>query len=489
MTFGAMTCGKAAAGRTGRCIKSCRLALRCTPAHFGSSSFFASSFRPLTVLTFRLQYQWHGYQFQYFHLANLALHALVCVLATLLLLQECGSSTCGRWTVAAAATLFAVHPVHTEVVSNMTGRCEPLCCALILASLLCYSWSVPQPPCVSASKCSHVRQPWILTSSLPLRRCWLGASLFLVCIATLAKETALVAPAVLLAYEVIRGFDAVVLVNNNNDSAAHSSSSTGRHESDASVEQVVLQHDSCLRHGDVVNEHVSCCVGMRHVVRRIWCTVCSTRGALLCAFALVLYAVRVVWLVGGYVALRSRGERLVRLEMTLRCRLSRYQLAFSDFHNPLVSVTSRYQRFLSISFIHVRPVGDVRGASTLMHSVVALQTQNKQQTDTGRLATRVAVLLGARACSFRTSETSTGSPKHDYARVVGSVGMDTLGDGACVAFFHVALDPRAAEGAGHIPATIRVAIVCLSRFGRRTVDYSVHSGITCNCRGLFAVTA
>uniref|UniRef100_A0A8C4Q937 Uncharacterized protein n=1 Tax=Eptatretus burgeri TaxID=7764 RepID=A0A8C4Q937_EPTBU len=71
------------------------------------------SYRPLTVLTFRLNYFFSELNPAPYHLANCVLHWLVCLLYL---------ATCYRLvpTHAArfAAALFAVHPIHTEAVSQ-----------------------------------------------------------------------------------------------------------------------------------------------------------------------------------------------------------------------------------------------------------------------------------------------------------------------------------------------------------------------------------
>lgn len=79
------------------------------------------SYRPLTVLTFRINY-WMGELEPFgFHFANVVLHIFVCML----FLRVCvcfwedfaSSSKESWWSVFFAALLFASHPVHTETVS------------------------------------------------------------------------------------------------------------------------------------------------------------------------------------------------------------------------------------------------------------------------------------------------------------------------------------------------------------------------------------
>ena len=94
------------------------------------------SYRPLTVLSFRLNYSLHELDPFGYHLVNLILHAVVSVqifgLANRL---RPGLRRGGLL----AALLFASHPVHSEAVCNTVGRAELLAAALLLLSLQAYS--------------------------------------------------------------------------------------------------------------------------------------------------------------------------------------------------------------------------------------------------------------------------------------------------------------------------------------------------------------
>jgi Flp pilus assembly protein TadD len=88
-------------------------------------------YRPLTMLTFaanaRLGTTATGY-----HVVNVLAHAAVTVLV-LALARVLLRSTIGA---VAAAALFAVHPIHTEAVTNVFGRAELLAALFVLACLL-----------------------------------------------------------------------------------------------------------------------------------------------------------------------------------------------------------------------------------------------------------------------------------------------------------------------------------------------------------------
>ncbi|MCX6356604.1 MAG: hypothetical protein NT045_01790 [Candidatus Aureabacteria bacterium] len=90
--------------------------------------------RPLTLLSLALDYRiWGADPFGY-HLTNIALHVLNCVLVLTL-----WSALFPPFAVAAgAALIFAVHPLQTNAVAYISGRTDLIATAfLLLASLCC----------------------------------------------------------------------------------------------------------------------------------------------------------------------------------------------------------------------------------------------------------------------------------------------------------------------------------------------------------------
>jgi protein O-mannosyl-transferase len=89
-------------------------------------------YRPVTVLSFAVQWALGNGSTIVFHSLNIALYLATC-LAVLRLAQLVLPAT-AAWTVAA---LFAVHPVHVEAVANVVGQSEllvALCSALAVGS-------------------------------------------------------------------------------------------------------------------------------------------------------------------------------------------------------------------------------------------------------------------------------------------------------------------------------------------------------------------
>ena len=91
-------------------------------------------YRPLTLTTYNLQYALTGESPAAFHILNILLHALVCLMlmtmASLLFLDF--------RLVIISGLLFAIHPIHTEAVAGIVGRAEILAALFILTSMVCY---------------------------------------------------------------------------------------------------------------------------------------------------------------------------------------------------------------------------------------------------------------------------------------------------------------------------------------------------------------
>ncbi|TSS60369.1 Transmembrane and TPR repeat-containing protein 3 [Bagarius yarrelli] len=135
------------------------------------------SYRPLTVLTFRLNYLLSELSPASYHLFNMLLHAVVCVL----FLRFCRLLT-DRTTSLVAALLFTVHPIHTEAVTGVVGRAELLSSIFLLAAFLSYTKS-------KGVDRSIVWTPILLT-------------VFLVAVATLCKEQGITVIGICCVYEV-----------------------------------------------------------------------------------------------------------------------------------------------------------------------------------------------------------------------------------------------------------------------------------------------
>ena len=142
-------------------------------------------YRPVSHLTFMLDWAVSDGDPRYFHVVNALLHALVSALVYLLARGGLGVLGAG-----AAALVFAVHPVHVEAVANLVGRAELLATAFTLLAALAY------------------RADGRLAAAGDTG--WRRGAVSMATLATLAlglasKETALAAPGVLLLVDWLEG--------------------------------------------------------------------------------------------------------------------------------------------------------------------------------------------------------------------------------------------------------------------------------------------
>lgn len=145
-----------------------------TPMHKEKSH---KSYRPLCVLTFRLNYLLHELDTMGYHLVNVILHAVVCLLfmrMCCMFLPELASFV--------AAFLFAIHPIHVEAVTGVVGRAEALSSIFFLLALMSFSKS-------TGYRSQIVWRPLLLT-------------VVLVTIAMLCKEQGITVIGVCCVYEV-----------------------------------------------------------------------------------------------------------------------------------------------------------------------------------------------------------------------------------------------------------------------------------------------
>lgn len=94
-------------------------------------------YRPLSIATFAIEHQLFGVNPGLSHFFNILLYGLTALLIYRLLHLVAPPSKDTKWYLGlpfVAALLFALHPLHTEVVANIKGRDEILALLLALAS-------------------------------------------------------------------------------------------------------------------------------------------------------------------------------------------------------------------------------------------------------------------------------------------------------------------------------------------------------------------
>ncbi|XP_049307444.1 uncharacterized protein LOC105223869 [Bactrocera dorsalis] len=180
------------------------------------------SYRPLTVLTFRFNYWLHELQPYGYHIVNMLLHIVVCLLwrrvcrllllhcagavgaSTSALIQRCNMlriNTCSFL----AALLFAVHPIHTEAVTGVVGRAELLSSIFYLCAFLAYAGAVNTPTTLLHRQQSSLHQQQQQQQSVKKQRtrwsvlcCTFGACLLA---SMLCKEQGITIAGICVAYE------------------------------------------------------------------------------------------------------------------------------------------------------------------------------------------------------------------------------------------------------------------------------------------------
>jgi protein O-mannosyl-transferase len=144
------------------------------------------SYRPLCVLSYKLNYIIGGFMPFGYHLVNVLLHCLatglVVKLARHILPYGFGTLISGL--------LFASHPIHTEAVAGIVGRADLIACNFYILTLLSYI--------------RHVQ--WREKCDL---RHWLALCGTVLCAsaAVLCKETAVSALVVCVIYDILKGFN------------------------------------------------------------------------------------------------------------------------------------------------------------------------------------------------------------------------------------------------------------------------------------------
>jgi Flp pilus assembly protein TadD len=143
---------------------------------WAQSNAHAMYYRPVFMLWLAANYWLFGLDPFYWHLAAVVLHLSSCLLLYFLVCRLAQD----KWVAVVTVLLFGLHPAHVESVAWISGATEPLLAILWLGSLLCYL----------KYRDLGRGHGW-----------WWAASLALALAAALAKETALVIPAIVFSYE------------------------------------------------------------------------------------------------------------------------------------------------------------------------------------------------------------------------------------------------------------------------------------------------
>ena len=107
-----------------------------TPYHLGHSTFSNDLYRPLSLVMFAIESQFFGNNAAIGHFLNILVFA-GCVVLLFLFLDDLFE---GKQIVLSflSTLLFALHPIHTEVVANIKSRDELLCFLFSFAALVLF---------------------------------------------------------------------------------------------------------------------------------------------------------------------------------------------------------------------------------------------------------------------------------------------------------------------------------------------------------------
>ncbi|MEQ3656647.1 MAG: hypothetical protein ABNH00_12345 [Dokdonia sp.] len=102
----------------------------------GAETQYRYGYRPITLLSFALDYEWFGLDPGPSHIINTLLYALLCCLLYYFLRLLFPERS--KWISLAIVVVFVLHPVHTEVVANIKSRDEILMMMFGIGSVVCY---------------------------------------------------------------------------------------------------------------------------------------------------------------------------------------------------------------------------------------------------------------------------------------------------------------------------------------------------------------
>ena len=143
-------------------------------SYWPSDQTTSGQYRPLTVLSFAIDWSLSNGSTTWFHLVNVMLHGTATALFVLVV-----SAWLSPLGALIAGLVFAVHPVHVEAVANVVGRAEVLVAAGVFA-------------CVLAAR------QYRRTSDRRTQATWFALALLLLLTSLLVKEHAVITVAVIL---------------------------------------------------------------------------------------------------------------------------------------------------------------------------------------------------------------------------------------------------------------------------------------------------
>ncbi len=146
------------------------------------SQTYELSYRPITTLSFFLNFAISGLDPKIYHLTNIIIHFVNVMLVMAIIARLVGNSRLG----VGFALLFALHPIHTEALNGVSFREDPLCLLFIAAAFIFHMRFRDK----EEEKRKKVNFAW---------------SMFFFTLALFTKETAVVYPGVMVIYDMFIG--------------------------------------------------------------------------------------------------------------------------------------------------------------------------------------------------------------------------------------------------------------------------------------------
>ncbi len=148
----------------------------------GFHKVIGSYYRPIVSTTYAIDYYLWKHDPYGYHLTNVIMHVinsvLFCVLLLFMFRRE--QSVFKSYAVLIAGLIFAVHPIHTEVVAWVSGRTDGIACTFFFAAFIFY-----------------------FKYSDELKGKYFFLTLFMYFLALLSKEMAISLPVIIILYDLV----------------------------------------------------------------------------------------------------------------------------------------------------------------------------------------------------------------------------------------------------------------------------------------------
>jgi tetratricopeptide (TPR) repeat protein len=303
------------------------------------------SWRPLVTLSFRLNFLMGGHKPTVFHITNVLLHAVCASLAYLFARQIAyaawapprssregepsnGPRTAPDTFAAVAGLLFALHPIHSECVANVTSRADTMAAIFGFLSCTAFIWGRHGSDAGARARgcCASFARDALQ---------WLAAILLMLA-GLLCKETILTLPAVLAVIDVLLAVPQLLIDLGRGETTAIAAAEKVTGEGAAASEETANDSDAATSTATRAGR-IECCTMLARVFRSALRTLPIIRALVTVAFGAGLYWLRIEVMSKGY-SLQSFANEL---------------------HNPLAIIEPATARLIAKAFVQAWSVADL----------------------------------------------------------------------------------------------------------------------------------